>query len=174
MRPRVNPTIFDKLVSDTEIPGLHDDSPATEVTRDTLKRFSVARVERFNEEALRGTIIRELGWLFNTTNLDSVMSLEHFPNVRSSVLNYGVPAMSGRSVTSRSIQQRAREIRTAIMTYEPRFDCDSLLVEASDESERENSITFVISGDVTSAVNALPIQLKTDVEIDSAAVTVRE
>lgn len=174
MRPRVNPTIFDKLVSDTEIPGLHDDSPAAEVTRETLRRFSVARIERFNEDALRGTVRRDLGWLFNTTNLASLVDLERYPHVRTSVLNYGVPAMSGRSTTHRSIQQRAREIRTAILTFEPRFDPDSLVVETSDDIERENSITFVIHGDVSSAVHALPMTLKTDVEIDSAAITVRE
>lgn len=222
MRPRVNPTIFDKLVSHTEIAGLHDDSPASEVTRDSMQRYTVARneqtkedarrgrstrdksvsdtdkskhqddgpaaevareklprltarqIERFNEDALRGTIRRDLGWLFNTTNLASVCDLEHYPNIRSSVLNYGIPAMSGRAVTKRAIDQRAREIRLAILNFEPRFEADLLTVESAEGRERENSITFVINGDVTSAVNALPMTLKTDVEIDSAAVTVRE
>ncbi len=174
MRPRVNPTLFDKLVSDTEIPGLHDDTPGAEVTRETLRRFSVARIERFNEDALRGTVRRDLGWLFNTTNLASVVDLDRYPHVRSSVLNYGVPAMSGRAMTHRSIQQRAREIRNAILTFEPRFDPDSLMVEAADGAERENSITYVINGDVSSAVNAMPMMLKTDVDIDSASITVRE
>lgn len=222
MRPRVNPTIFDKLVSYTEIAGLQDDSPATEVTRESLQRFTVARIERFNEDAqrakpprdksvsatdvsepkdngpaaevareklprftakqierfsedaLRGTIRRDLGWLFNTTNLASVFDLEHYPNIRTSVLNYGIPAMSGRAVTQRAVQQRAREIRSAILNFEPRFEADSLTVESAEGRERENSITFVINGDVTSAVNALPMTLKTDVDIDSAAVTVRD
>lgn len=174
IRPRINPTIFDKLVSDTEIAGLHDDTPGAAVTRETLQRFSVARVERFNEEALRGTVRRELGWLFNTTNLDSVVDLEPYPQVRTSVLNYGVPAMSGRAMTHRAVLQRAREIRSALLNFEPRLDPDSLVVEASDDIERENAITFVIRGDVSSAAHALPVSLRTDVDIDSAAITVRE
>lgn len=174
IKPRINPTIFDKLVSDTEIAGLHDDTPGSDVTRDTLQRFSVARVERFNEEALRGTVRRELGWLFNTTNLEAAIDLEPYPQVRTSVLNYGVPAMSGRAMTHRAVLQRARDIRSALLTFEPRLDPASLVVEAADGVERENSITFVIRGDVSSAASALPVSLRTDVDVDSAAITVRE
>ena len=173
-RPRINPTIFDKLVADTDLPGLHDDAPVSEFTRETMQRYSVARLERFNEEALRATVRREIAWLLNTVNLGAAIDLEPYPQVESSVLNYGVPDMAGKALSHRAIMQRAREIRNAIMQFEPRMDEASLIVEASDNVERENSITFVIRGDVTSAVNAMPIQIKTDIEADSAAVTVRD
>jgi type VI secretion system protein ImpF len=35
-------------------------------------------------------------------------------------------------------------------------------------------VTFLIRGDVTNAVQALPVEFKTDVELDTAAVTLRE
>lgn len=174
IKPRITPTIFDKLVSDTELPGLQDGAPGSNVTRDTMRQFSVPRLERFNEDALRATVRRELGWLLNTTNFASLVDLDPYPHVKTSVLNYGVPAMSGRSVTHRAILQRARDIRAALLNFEPRLAPGALSVEPSDNVERENSITFVIRGDVVSAVQALPVTLRTDVEIDSAAVTVRD
>ncbi len=173
-RPRINPTIFDKLVADAELPGLHDDNPATEITRETMQRYSVARLERFNEEALRATVRREIAWLLNTINLGAAIDLEPYPQVQTSVLNYGVPDLAGKTVTHRAIMHRAREIRNAILNFEPRLDEASLVVEASDNIERQNSITFVIRGDVTSAVSAMPIQIKTDIEADTAAAVVRE
>jgi type VI secretion system protein ImpF len=174
VRPRINPTLFDKLAADTDMPGLRDDDPSTDITRDTMRRYSVARLERFNEDALRGTVRRELGWLLNTTNLGAAVDLKSYPHVQTSVLNYGVPDMAGRSQTHRAVMQRAREIRVAVMTFEPRLDETSLTVEATGAVERENAITFVIKGDITSAVNVMPVILRTDLDIDSAAVTVRE
>lgn len=173
-RPRLNPTIFDKLVSDLEMPGLHDDAPGTDITRETMQRYTVARLERFNEESLRATVRRELAWLFNTINLGAIIDLEPYPHVETSVLNFGVPDLAGKSLSHRAIMQRAREIRSAILSFEPRIDEATLVVEATDNLERENSITFIIRGDISSAVNALPIKLRTDIDADTAAVTVRE
>ena len=69
--------------------------------------------------------------------------------------------------------QRAREIRQAIQTFEPRIDPATLDVTVAGQVERENALTFVIQADIRSAVRAVPIKLRTDVEADSAAVTVR-
>lgn len=174
IRPRINPTLFDKLVTDSDLSGFQEDSSESVIARDALQRFSVTRIEKFNEDALRATVRRELAWLFNTINLASVVDLEAYPHVQTSVLNYGVPSMAGRAMTHRAIMQRARDIRTALLTFEPRLDPSCLVVEATDNVERENAITFVIQGDVTSAVNAMPVELRTDIDIDSAAVTVRD
>lgn len=174
IQPRINPTLFDKLAADTDMPGLRDDDLAIDITRATMQRYSVAKLERFNETAMRATVRRELAWLLNTTNLASAVDLEAYPHVQTSVLNYGVPDMAGRSQTHRAIMQRARDIRAALMTFEPRLDETSLSVEAADMIERENAITFIIKADITSAVNAMPVVLRTDLDIDSAAVTVRE
>lgn len=174
-RPRINPTLFDKLISETKITGLQEEMEgSSDVTRITMQRYSVAKYERFNEEALRTTVRRELAWLLNTVNLGAVVDLDPYPHVKTSVLNYGVPDMAGKPMSHRAIMQRARDIRGSILAFEPRIDESTLIVEATGNTERENAITFVIRGDVSSAVNALPIKLKTDVEADSAAVTVRE
>ncbi|MDP3550850.1 MAG: type VI secretion system baseplate subunit TssE [Novosphingobium sp.] len=145
-----------------------------EERRESLRFLSVPAIERFNESALRATVRRELAWLLNTTNLESSVDLDNYPQVRTSVLNYGVSDLAGKSLNSRAVLRRAREIRDAVQAFEPRIDPASLHVELSDKVERENSLTFVIEADVRSAVRAIPIKLRTDVEADSSAVTVRE
>jgi len=172
---RLNPTLLDKLLAGHEIAGLQGaEVEQVEQHRDTLRSFSVTTGQRFTERALRATVQRELAWLLNTTNLESVMDLSACPQVRTSVLNYGVPDLSGKSLDSRLVLKRGREIRDAIVAFEPRIDPQTLDVEPSDKIERENAVTYVIQADVTSAARAIPIKLRTDIEADSAAVTVRE
>ncbi len=172
---RLNPTLFDKLAADNNLDGLSGDGNAkSEDSRATMRYYSVPQLERFNETSLRNTIRRELAWLLNTTNLGSVIDLEPYPQVETSVVNYGVPDLAGKSLNRRVIVQRAREIRAAIKAFEPRIDAKSLAVEPVDAVERENSFTYVIRGDVTSAVRAMPIKFRTDIEADTASVAVRE
>lgn len=172
---RLNPTLFDKLVSDNEIGGLRGaEVDALEQKRDTLRFFTVPQIERFNEAGLRATVRRELAWLLNTTNFGSIVDLEPYPQVKTSVLNYGVPDLAGKALNNRLILLRARDIRAAIRAFEPRMDERSLVVEPSEKVERDNAITFVIHGDVRSAVRAIPVKFRSDVEADTAAVTIRE
>ena len=173
---RLNPTLFDKLVADLDIDGLResDSRRAGDIGGSLMRFYTVPRIERFNEAALRATVRRELSWILNTTNLNSVQNLDPYPEVKTSVLNYGVPDLAGKTLTKRVVQSRAREIRDAIRAFEPRMDPRRIEVEALTESEKENAVTYIIRGDVTAAVQAMPVEFKTDIEIDTAAVTVRE
>lgn len=172
---RLNPTLFDKLVADNDLSGLRgEEVDKIEASREAMRYYSVPRLERFNEAALKATVRRELAWLLNTTNLGAVIDLEDYPEVQTSVLNYGVPDMTGKSHHRRLVLQRAREIRSAIRAFEPRIDEKSLIVEPLDSVERLNSVTYVIHGDVTSAVAALPVKFRTDVEADTGAAVVRD
>ncbi len=173
---RLNPTLFDKLVADLDMPGLREDTQLAELSRSTMQQYSVPRLERFNENALRATVKRDIAWLLNTNNMASGTNLDPYPHVKTSVLNYGVAGLTGKSVSHRVLQQRAREIHVAVKTFEPRISEKSLHVEpmALAVAQRENAITYVIHGDITAAVNAIPVTFKTDVESDSSIVTVRE
>jgi type VI secretion system protein ImpF len=172
---RLNPTLLDKLLADHEIAGMQGaEMEQLEQKRDTLRSFSVPQGQRFTEKALRATVRRELAWLLNTTNFAAVIDLDPYPHIKTSVLNYGVPDLSGKSLNSRLIQQRAREIRAAITAFEPRINAASLEVEVAERVERENAVTYVIQADITTAIRAIPVKFRTDIEADSAAATVRE
>lgn len=176
---RLNPTLFDKLTADLEMEGLRETDTAelraaAEMNRASLRFYHVPRLERFNDAALRMTVRRELNWLMNTTNLDAVVDLAPYPQVKTSVANYGVPDLTGKTLNQAVIVQRAKDIKAAIRIFEPRMDPDRLSVEPGQLGERENSVTFVINGDITNAVQAMPVSFRTDVEIDTGAATVRE
>lgn len=171
---RVNPTLFDKLAGGSEIEGLIDDGAGSVAGRNAMRTFTLPNIDRFNEEALRVTVRREIAWLLNTVQLGAVTDLSDYPQVATSVLNYGVPDLAGKSLSRRVILQRAREIRDALRAFEPRIDEKTLMVEPTELGERDNAVTYVIHGDVRSAVHALPVKFRTDVENDTAAVHVRD
>jgi type VI secretion system protein ImpF len=173
---RLTPTLFDKLVGDLQMSGLRGggDDDHAEVARERFRHYSVPKLERFNENALRATLRRELAWLLNTTNLESLFDLEPFPHVERSVLNYGLPDLAGRTLNRRAILNRAREIRKAIRLFEPRMKSDSVTVDVMEDPSQPHSLTFLIKGDITGAAEAMPVQFRTEVEAETTAVNVRE
>ena len=175
VKQRLTPTLFDKLVADIDIPGMRDsDAETPAVSREAFRFYTVPKLERFNEAALRATVRRELAWLLNTTNFGALNDLEAYPRVVTSVINYGVPDLAGKTMGRRTILQRAREIRQAIRAFEPRLEPQRLVVEPVDEPDRINAVTFIIQGDITAAAQALPVKFRTYVDADSASVDVQE
>ena len=171
---RLTPTLFDKLVADVDLRGMNEESDVPVVARERLQFFSVPKLERFNEAALRATVRRELAWLLNTTSFGSTADLEPYPHVATSVLNYGVPDFAGKVLVGRVILQRAREIRAAIRTYEPRLEARTLTVEPRTGAENTHLVTFTIVGDITAAAHAMPVKFHTMVDPDTASVDVEE
>jgi type VI secretion system protein ImpF len=180
VKQRLTPTLFDKLVADTKMSGLRRSESAlaeaevSDVSSDVFKHYSVPQLERFNEAALRMTVRRELAWLLNTNNYDAGGVLDAYPQVQTSVINYGVPDLAGRIHDRRAVLQRARDIRKAIRAFEPRIEPQSLAVEAVDTRDRPNTVTYLIKGDITAAANAMPVKFRTDIDADNASVEVSE
>jgi type VI secretion system protein ImpF len=172
---RLTPTLFDKLVADIDISGMRDMSDdAPDVAREKFRYYSVPRLERFNETALRATIRRDLAWLFNTTNLESLVDLEPYPLVAESVLNFGLTDLTGRTLNRRAVLARAREIRRAIRLYEPRLNREGLTVDPVDDTDTPHALTYLIQGDITSAAQVMPVKFRTEIEAETATVNVRE
>ena len=174
VKQRLTPTLFDKLVADVDLRGIGEDAEAPVLARERLQFYSVPRLDRFNEAALRATVRRELAWLLNTTNFSSTADLTPYPHVATSVLNYGVTDLAGKILLGRTILQRAREIRAAIRTFEPRLEGKSLTVEPTLVSESSHMVKFTIVGDITAAAQAMPVKFQTMVDPDTASVDVRE
>ncbi|WP_294325087.1 type VI secretion system baseplate subunit TssE [uncultured Sphingomonas sp.] len=175
VQQRLTPTLYDKLVADLDISGMRDDDEAVPaVAREKFRYYSVPKLERFNETALRATIRRDLAWLFNTTNLESLVDLEPYPHVRESVLNYGLSDLAGRTLDRRAVLARAREIRRAIRLFEPRLSRDGLTVDPVEDPSDPHALTYLIQGDITAAAQTMPVKFRTEVEAETASVNVRE
>ena len=70
---------------------------------------------------LRESVIRDLEWLLNTGCLEISGDLGDYPEVRKSVLNYGVPDILGISAGQKDLVAIERQIRQAILDFEPRL-----------------------------------------------------
>lgn len=172
---RLTPTLFDKLVADLDISGMRDMSEDTpQVAREKFRYYSVPRLERFNEAALRATVRRDLAWLFNTTNLESLVDLEPYPHVAESVLNFGLTDLAGRTLNRRAVLARAREIRRAIRLFEPRLNREGLTVDPVEDDDSPHALTYLIQGDITAAAQVMPVKFRTEVEAETATVNIRE
>ncbi len=175
VQQRLTPTIYDKLVADLDISGMRqDDDMAPAVSREKFRYYSVPKLERFNEAALRATVRRDLAWLFNTTNLESLVDLEQFPHVRESVLNYGLSDLAGRTLDRRAVLERAKEIRRAIRLFEPRLSREGLTVDPVEDPTDPHALTYMIQGDISAAAQAMPVKFRTEIEAETTSVNVRE
>lgn len=171
---RLTPTLFDKLVSGNDFGGLSDENDMPTVAREDFRNFAVANVERFSERSLRASIKRDLAWLLNTISFESAQDLDGHPQVRDSVLNFGVRDFAGRSHGIVAEREQAREIRRAIRRYEPRLNPKTLRVEPQGRGEGPGKVSFLIEGEILGGPQLMPIRLTTDVDLESLTVEVRE
>jgi len=174
VKVRLTPTLFDKLVSGNDFGGLSDENEMPTVAREDFRNFAVANVERFTEKSLRASIKRDLAWLLNTISFESAQPIDGHPRVQDSVLNYGVRDFAGRSHGVVAEREQAREIRRAIRRFEPRLNPKTLRVEPQGRSDSPGKVSFLIEGEILGGPQLMPIRLKTDVDLESLTVEVRE
>lgn len=122
-RDRLQPYLLDRLT---------DDEPAAGVEP------GAGRTATLGE--LRQRLLRDLDWLLNTRLCEEVeSSLTGRELASASVLRYGVPDMSGKSVQSMRGATAARRmetaIRDAIKNYEPRIVSSTLRVRVLSDAD---------------------------------------
>src|SRR5215470_12452773 len=69
------------------------------------------------ESMLRREVSRDLDALLNTIALDATVDMERAPEVRRSILNFGLPDISNRTIDENRVGNIPNEIRTAIAIY---------------------------------------------------------
>lgn len=130
----------------------------------------------FSVERLREAVKRDLAWLFNTTCLAASQDLDDYPYVATSVLNYGLPDLSGRTVAGVDALELERLIRVAIQNFEPRLLSKSIKVRAvsSGIQGEQNILRFVIEADLWAEPLPLHVFLQTEIDLDTSDVTITE
>jgi type VI secretion system protein ImpF len=158
-RERLQPALLDRLT---------DNEPHKEVESREQRVLSVSR--------LRECVIRDLTWLFNSENLTSREKLDECPDVKRSVVNYGIPALSGMSASGRDPEKLEVQIREAIQTFEPRLIRDSVMVKASvsEDEMTSNTLRFAIEADLWAHPLPLHLYMHTEVDLDNGEFTVTQ
>ncbi len=157
---RLQPALLDRL---------RDDDPANQIEAPEQRVV--------NRSRLREAVLRDLSWLFNATRLEVDVSLDKFPQVRKSVLNFGLPSLSGTTASSLDAVALEADVRQAILEHEPRILAESLRVEAlvsDDQLSQHNQISFRISGQLWAQPVPLELLLHTNVDLETGRVDVRE
>lgn len=93
-----------------------------------LDRLSLSNNGQMSRNAFRKTVLRDLSWLLNCTNLKSQLPLDAYPWVKSSVINFGIPPLAGSQFTESDLEVVAQEIQQAVARFESRILEDSLKV----------------------------------------------
>jgi type VI secretion system protein ImpF len=159
VRDRLQPALLDRLT---------DLAPLSSVESDDTRVM--------NKSQIRDAVLRDLSWLLN-----SVQSLgklaEQYPQAGDSVLNYGLPAMSGQLASRVDVGVLERTIKQAILRFEPRVMEDSLEVkalEATSVLDTHNVIEFEIRGFMWAQPVPLELLLRTQIDLEAGQVEVRD
>jgi type VI secretion system protein ImpF len=118
---------------------------------------------------LQAAIRRELAWLIGTTSLEASQDLSRWPNVRRSVLNYGLHVSSGPMIGNADLAHIAMCVKRSIERFEPRLRRETLRVEVAPEQGEDDHrhLSIRISGEYTFHGAWVPIDFHASMELDS-------
>lgn len=123
---------------------------------------------------LRESVLRDLRWLFNAAGIDDVVDLEHLPEVRRSVLNYGLRSLAGKPVSSIDPAEVSRRIRDAIVFFEPRLSAVKVAPEIRDESIEGMTLSFIVEAELWGQPVSQHLALRTSIDIENGDVAVTD
>ena len=156
---RLQPALLDRLT---------DDRP------EDRKEAESHRV--MSKSQLREAVLRDLGALFNSVQ-PLGESAEPYPMLADSVLNFGLPPLSGQLASKLDVSILEATIRQAILRFEPRILPDTLQVRAQESVtvlDTHNVIEFEIRGHLWSQPVPLEILLRTQLDLEAGQVEVRD
>jgi len=166
---RLQPSLLDRL---------------TDVEPSASREAIEARV--LNKQQLRHAVLRDLSWLFNTARAEpdpmrgdpeAVALWKSVAFVRASVINFGIPSLSGITISAMQFEALERAIRLAIVQFEPRIDPKTLAVEVNREQGfkiQHNSLRLVIRGHMWNQPVPLELLLSADVDVETGMTAVHD
>jgi type VI secretion system protein ImpF len=143
------------------------------------RRFESREQRVMSIERLKQSVLRDLSWLLNTEYYEAVHPLDVYPEVRSSVLNYGIPSIVGLTITDLNDSMRgglAKTLRDAIVRFEPRLDPDSIVVRTHADKEQMDgrTLTFEIEAWLLAEPAPLRLLLTSVVDLENGHATLAE
>jgi type VI secretion system protein ImpF len=119
-----------------------------------------------SETGLRREVTTDLTRLLNTTNFDAAEDLSDLPEVRGSILNFGFPDLSWRTIDENSLTDLAREIETALAEFEPRLMRASIKAKPdASVGKEELRLRFLVKADLRTQPVNVPVEFVAEVEL---------
>lgn len=157
---RLQPSLLDRLI---------DDDPTSKHETDDKRTLT--------KQALRQAVLRDLSWLLNATGHGPPMDEKQFPNAYRSVLNFGVPTMSGQFASTMQRASMEQTLRQAIVNFEPRILPRTLEVEVVLEGyamDSHNHVGLVIRGMLWAQPVPLEFLVRSRIDLEEGRFLVEE
>lgn len=157
---RLQPALLDRLT---------DDDPGS--------RAEAVEARVINRSRLRELVLRDLAWLFNATGSSHDETWAAAPLAAHSVVNFGLPPLSGQNLSAIDLGALQDRVRNAILDYEPRILPETLSVVAvSNEAQADhhNLIGFRIHGQLWAQPVPLELMLQTEIDLETGRIEIRD
>ena len=141
------------------------------------KKQEPREVRVLSKARLRQSVLRDLAWLFNATRIETHGELATVPHAHRSVVNFGLPALSGSTASSLDISDLTRAVREAILTFEPRILPATLRVRALVDAgalDHHNVIGVEIHGDLWAQPVPLEFLIRTEFDLETGKVQIAD
>jgi type VI secretion system protein ImpF len=155
---RLQPSLLDRLI---------DDAPDEKRESDDKRTLT--------RQALREAVLRDLSWLFNTTSYGLPLDDRRYPNAARSVLNYGLPMLSGQFTSSIERVNMQQALKSAIVQFEPRILPRTIQVEIIMEGsalDSHNRIGLQIRGMLWAQPVPLEFLMRSRIDLEEGRIEV--
>ncbi len=130
------------------------------------KRTEDRRERVIDVRRLMNIVQRDLTWLLNTQNIETHVDDELYPNIATSVLNYGVREVTGEMSTRDRAFFIRKMIQSVIQRYEPRIRAGTLQVEFDEKSDDHSTqISYNIRAEMWAKPLPLELYLRSQVNV---------
>jgi type VI secretion system protein ImpF len=159
LKERLQPSLLDRLT----------DLEPTEIKESSSK-------QSMSQKQFKEAVIRDLGWLLNSVALEVCLDLTKYPEVQRSVLNFGLPDMSGHTASNVNNHDMEAGIRIAIQLFEPRIIRNSLKVSVHSNADdmSHNALIFDIAGSVFGQPSPFQVVLKSELDLENGEFRLKE
>jgi type VI secretion system protein ImpF len=160
-RERLQPALLDRLT---------DDDPENRQPEPREARV-------INKNRFRRAVLRDIAWLLNATRMASAEELAGLEYVEGSVVNFGLPSLSGETASTVDVLDLEHRIRQAIEFYEPRILASTLEVRAlfsENEMHQHNVVSIEIRGSLWAHPIPIEMLLRTDLDLETGEVRIHD
>lgn len=139
------------------------------------RRSAGERRRSLSDSVLKALLAEDLAALLNTIDLESCAPelIGDLPNVRNSILNYGMRDLSDKTIDEATRLDGIRhELEVALKRYEPRLLARTMRVERDIENENDLTIRFIVRCDMRADPVPTSVEFVTEVELDSGEIKI--